>query len=128
MNMWQDEDCCAPRGMGFCAEGFTYFEGERGCFYGGDEEIYNTYCSQICEGKHLFGCGIPVVSRLFGFAKGDLRVNPEYHIFMEAFWMKYGAEMAAAMEADMNTDCPDCVGTETGTGTDTPPDPPPSSD
>lgn len=95
MNSWMDDDCCAPKGMGSCMEGFTYFEGEQGCHWGApDEDIYNTYCSQICEGKSLFGCGLPIVNRLFGFNKGDQRVNPEYHVFMEAFWKKYGAEMA----------------------------------
>lgn len=101
---WMDPECCAGPGMGKCAEGFTYFEGEKGCHYGGDEDIYYTYCSMICEGKQLFGCGMPVVNRLFGFEKGDMRVNPEYHVFMEAFWMKYGAEMAAGTAAgDMST-------------------------
>lgn len=96
---WHDEECCAEKGMGDCEDGFVYFQGEKGCHYGGDEEIYYTYCSRICEGKQLFGCGMPVVNRLFGFEKGDQRVNPEYHVYMEAFWMKYGAEMAAEAEA-----------------------------
>lgn len=91
---WMDDDCCAMRGFGSCAEGFTYFEGERGCQWGGDDDIYSTYCSRICDGRQLFGCGMPVVNRLFGFEKGDMRVNPEYFVYMEAFWAKYGAELS----------------------------------
>ena len=86
--------------MGACQDDHVYFEGERGCFYGdADEDIYYSYCSKICEGKQLFGCGMPVVNRLFGFEKGDKRVNPEYYVYMEEFWKKYGAEMAAGTAA-----------------------------
>lgn len=97
---WKDPECCAEKGMGSCADDYVYFEGEKGCHYGGDNPIYYSYCSKICEGKQLFGCGMPVVNRLFGFEKGDQRVNPEYHVYMEAFWMKYGAEMMAEAEAN----------------------------